>query len=100
MLKQLDFFHLINKSCATKKDVKEFLKCSNYKSSCIMQELKSIALKNKLQLPKSKELSVPMQIFIDYFHINKDLVIRYHNSLMEFEYRRKEVVRCKEILEY
>jgi len=86
MLKLLDFSNLINKRWATYKDVKEFLKCSNEEAFFIMQDLQCIAIKKNLSMPKTKNIYVPMVIFMDYFSIDPYRQKRYHNSLCEFGY--------------
>jgi hypothetical protein len=86
MLKMLDFFYLINKRWATSKDVKKYLNCSEEEAFSIIQVLQYEAKKKNLYMPKTKYIYVPMEIFVDYFHIDRKLQERYHNSLCECRY--------------
>ncbi len=80
----LDYYWVIDKEFADKKDVIKLIGCSEVEAVCILNEV----IKNKednYKYYKTKDnIIIPMYIFIKYFKLNNERIIKYHNSLCEF----------------
>ena len=91
MFKKLDFSYLLNRKYATYKEVMQYKNCSREQALEIIQELVNDAIDKDLYVSIGKVTRVPMPVFIDYFNINPELAFRYHDSVYEFENRKR---RC------